>query len=445
MLVVSSSLMGCALPGLQDDWDRTVTPPSDRVAAAERAHCEYRRGALAAETQGASHPYGDKIPVDHIVIVMQENRSFDHYFQKLPEHGQPEVEVAPVDFTNPGVDGNPVPIHRSKLPCIADTAHSWAAVDRQIADGRMDGFVLTSEGYSEGMTPAELLMGDRSMEYLDEPDMPFYYGLARDFAIADHYHASVPGPTWPNRLYLYASSSFGRAGNSAVVPPKTMFDELDRRGVDYRVYFSDRVRIGAFIEKLVPPEHTRDITAYFDDAARGDLPAVAFVCSTFGAANDVATWEHPPALPQIGERWVATVIDALGKSPDWNRSALFLAYDEHGGLFDHVPPPPACAPDEFPPESGVGSFERLGVRVPMILVSPYARRHFVGHHVYDHTSIARFVQARFRLPALSARDANAEAPWEMFDFESPPGPPPVVVLPEVDPALAKKCKETHMQ
>ncbi len=111
------------------------------------------------------------------------------------------------------------------------------------------------------------------------------------------------------------------------------------------------------------------------------------------------------------------------ESPNWKRTALFFTYDEHGGFYDHVPPPKACPPDAIhpilEPKDAPGEFDRLGVRVPMIVISPYAKKHYVSHHVYDHTSILRFVQARFDLPALTARDAHARPPFEMFDFAQP--------------------------
>jgi phospholipase C len=160
--------------------------------------------------------------------------------------------------------------------------------------------------------------------------------------------------------------------------------------------------------------------------------------------------EHPPAIAMIGQALVASVVDALTRSPNWSRSALFLTYDEHGGLYDHVVPPKACVPDDIAPEldpndpnasfDPKAAFDTLGIRVPMMLVSPYAKKHFVGHEVYDHTSITRFVEARFVLPALSNRDANAEAPWEMFDFDNAPhATPPAIPLPAVDTAKESAC------
>src|SRR6185369_12316053 len=143
-----------------------------------------------------------------------------------------------------------------------------------------------------------------------------------------------------------------------------------------------------------------------------------------------------------GQRYVASVVNALFKSPNWPTSALLITWDENGGLYDHVPPPPACLPDDFPTvdkfegggtHSVRGTFDSLGVRVPLILVSPYARRGHVSHHVTDHTSLIRFIEAKFDLPALSRRDANAEPPFDLFDFANPDVSLPTLRPAAVDP------------
>ena len=138
------------------------------------------------------------------------------------------------------------------------------------------------------------------------------------------------------------------------------------------------------------------------------------------------------------------MIATLFASPQWPRSALFLTYDEHGGFFDHVPPPPACKPDDIAPilESGdePGEFDRYGIRVPMALVSPFARRHFVSHTAYDHTSVLRFIETRFDLPALTARDANADPMLELFDFQHPRfRKPPKLPKAKIDPKRLAGC------
>lgn len=439
------------VPGPQgpEEWNREVTPPADAEAESARLSCDYQEGMLPAETQGASHPNGDDIPVDTIVVVMMENRSFDHFFQMLPQRGQPDVDVAPSDFTNPDSDGVPVPIRRETTYCFVDTAHGYNSTQKQLNDGAMDGFVTTNEGTHE--LPAggilEMVEGGRAMSYYDEDDIPFYYWLANEFAIGDRYFSSVAGPTWPNRMYLMASSSFGAGSNDLVDADFTLMDYLDMRGVAWKMYVSTTPTYGLFLNKFLEldkEKHIAPIEQYYEDAANGTLPPVAFVEPGVGRGAVDGNDEHPPAIMQIGQAFVAGVVDALTKSPQWSRSALFYTYDEHGGLYDHVAPPPACPPDELatPQQNGVvPTFDRYGVRVPFIVVSPFAKKHYVSHRVYDHTSIARFIQARFVMPALTNRDANAEAPWDMFDFENPPHlDPPVVTLPAIDQAILESCR-----
>jgi phospholipase C len=430
-----------------DWWNKEVTPPSDAAAEAGRAACDYSVGALPAETHGVSAPQGAAIPIDHVVIVMMENRSFDHYFQKLPEYGQPDVLVAPTDFTNPDPDGLPVGTFRDEGYCFVDTAHGHGATMKQINGGAMDGFVVTSEGNHEQPVGGTLQMleGDRAMGYYDERDIPFYYWLANEFSIGDHYFSSLPGPTWPNRMYLFAATSFGMASNVFVDAEErpTVLDYLEIRGVSWKLYVSTTASLGVIVDKLFE-FHAKgrivNIEEYFTDAANGTLPQVAFVEPGIGRESHEANDEHPPAIMQFGQKFVAEVVDALTKSPHWARSALFLTYDEHGGLYDHVAPPPACAPDDQVSEGGF-AFDQLGVRVPFIVVSPYAKKHHVSHRVYDHASIVRFLEARFVMPAMTGRDANAEAPFDMFDFDAPAFlEPPAITIPPVDPNVLASCK-----
>ena len=431
-----------------EEWNREVTPPSDSEADSSRQACNYTAGMLPAETQGASHPNGDEIPIDHIVVVMMENRSFDHYFQMLPMRGQPDAEVAPMDFSNPDGEGMPVTIHPEETYCFVDTAHGYNSSHRQVNDGMMDGFVTTNEGNHE--LPAggtlEMVSGSRAMGYYDEADIPFYYWLAKEFALGDQYFSSVRGPTWPNRMFLMAATSFGNGSNNLADADNTLMDYLDLRGVQWKMYSSTTPTYAMFLNKFIDiePGHIVPIEQYFEDAKNGTLPPVAFVEPGVGREAVDGDDEHPPAIMQVGQHFVAEVLDALTKSPQWSKSALFLTYDEHGGLYDHVPPPEACPPDDLSVANSDGTmpaFDKLGVRVPFVVVSPYAKKSYVSHRVYDHTSIVRFIQARFVIPALTGRDANAEAPWDMFDFDNPAFlDPPAVTIPTIDEQTLSTCK-----
>jgi phospholipase C len=326
-------------------------------------------------------------------------------------------------------------------------------VHEQIHGGQMDGFVTSNDVTQEAPIPGvpfEMMRGDRAMAYYEEDDIPFMYWAAKNFAIGDRYFASVPGPTWPNRMYLYAASSFGRTHNSFPEGVEaTLFDQLDVRAIPWRIYRSQTPCYAIFPDRIVQvvgTERIAPLDQFYTDAAEGTLPPVVFIDAGF-TLDDSETYkqenEHPPAVMEFGQHTMATVVEALTKSPQWKRSAMFINYDEHGGLYDHVPPPKACPPDDRAPDIAEPGedFDMLGLRVPFLVISPYAKKGFVGHHVYDHTAVTRFIQARFTMPALSNRDANAEVPWEMFDFASVPNEtPPTVLMPTIDDAKSSACK-----
>jgi len=271
--------------------------------------------------------------------------------------------------------------------------------------------------------------------------------LANTFAIADHYHASVASSTYPNRMYMIAGTSFGHIINDTPPPrdeERSIFHQLELAGESWEIFTASKP---TFEEQILPKlrvekgEHFLTTDDFFKAAKQGKLPSFSWVTSA-GLHN-----EHPQKNIQAGQRFVAQIIDAVMKSPNWKRTALFFMYDEHGGFYDHVPPPKACPPDEIQPileaKDVPGKFDRLGVRVPMIVISPYAKKHYVSHTVFDHTSILRFVQARFNLPALTARDAHARPPIDMFDFEHPAfTTPPVLPKAVVDPRFLNQCEDT---
>jgi phospholipase C len=183
------------------------------------------------------------------------------------------------------------------------------------------------------------------------------------------------------------------------------------------------------------------LSQFFDDAAGGKLPAVAFL-DLKEEGGVLGEDGHPPSDIQLAEQQVMKIVQALSQSPHWARAALFITFDEHGGLWDHVPPPTACRPDDHLPMTGSDGFDRLGIRVPLFVVSPFARPGFVSHQVHSHTSILRFIEARFGLAALSARDANASPLYELFDFAAEPKllTPPALPPSKVDPAGLAECQ-----
>jgi phospholipase C len=187
------------------------------------------------------------------------------------------------------------------------------------------------------------------------------------------------------------------------------------------------------------------------DAASGNLPQVSFVdpnldSETMGGGG---TDEHPPGDIQSGELFVSQVVQSVMSGPQWAHTALFITHDENGGFYDHVNPPAACAPDSTQPilvkgDTTQGGFNLYGLRVLLVAVSPYAKKAYVGHTVYDHTSIARFIEAKFKIPALTARDANATPPMDLFDFTDAPAfaTPPTLTTPTIDPTQLSYCEST---
>jgi phospholipase C len=451
-------------PPTPPEWDRDVTRPDESAARDARSKCTFARGAMAAETIGAALPVGGDIPIDTIIVLMQENRSFDSYYGHLNEvTGRTDVESAPDDASNLDAKGIAHKYQHAPHKCFLDTAHSWRAVHVQVNDGKMDGFFATNNEARDSdedaaVPPGSMSDGERALWWYDERDIPFYYSLATTFAIADHYHSSVPGPTWPNRMFLYAATSFGWTHNelpdlSAYTFPArdaVIFDELEKRHVDWNIYTEGPPGLATTLGTTIVSRWGRNpvlrMADFMAQAKAGKLPAVAFVdahapTESSGAGED----EHPPADLDVGQKFVSDVVHAMFASPQWKRSALFLTYDEHGGIYDHVPPPAACLPDAIPPSIAPGDppggFERLGVRVPLTVVSPFTKRGHVSHVVYDHTSITRFIEARFRLPALSARDANADPLFDMFDFAHPAYlEPPVIAEPTVDATELAYCR-----
>ncbi|HJQ84772.1 MAG TPA: alkaline phosphatase family protein [Candidatus Binatia bacterium] len=408
--------------------------------------CDFGPGALPSQT-APNRPHGSAIPIDTIVVLMQENRSFDHYFGPLHYEGQPKVRALPRDTSNPdptNPSGPPIrPFHQDHYCEVADLDHSWNGTHREWNNGAMDGFT------AENVDPDDPT-GSRTMGFYDATDLPYYYALYSTFAMADHFFCSVLSQTFPNRFYLLAATSFGHIRNDFPASPTdftvpTIFESLDNAGITWKIYFS-QIAFGlefAYV-RAHSAGHVVPVAQYFMDAQNGTLPQVSFVDPIFLAAATVENDEHPPSNVQVGQEFVSRVVNALLASPQWAHSALFLTYDEHGGYFDHVPPPPACLPDAiepiFEPGDVPGHFDRYGIRVPAVVISPYARRKYVSRKVYDHTSILRFIETRFDLPALTRRDANADPMLRMFKFNRPAfAVPPILPAATIDPVQQAAC------
>jgi phospholipase C len=379
-------------------------------SAEQRAACAFGPSTRVEDTLLFMPTEHAQIPLSHVIVMMKENRSYDQLFGKLFEHGQADSEPLLDSFMNPDANGDEVhPVH-ANTTCLPNAPHQWKGMHNDVHGGKMDGFV-TSAGKPN--------LGHFVMSYYDDRDIPFYYFLANTFAIADHDFPSVQSGTWPNRDYLVLGTSDQVRSTDTGFPSSslpTLFTLLTARGVSWGVYAEDK----PFENALGwPSDHPGVATtsAFFEQLADGTLPQVAFVDSKESVDD-----EHPPADIQAGEAWTYEVYQSARRSPLWSSMAIVWTYDEAGGFYDHVPPPATCVarPND-------NAFFELGIRVPLVVISRWARAHYVSHVQHEHTSILRFIELLYDLPALTARDANSDALLDMFDFNCPndtiPEPP----------------------
>jgi phospholipase C len=407
--------------------------------------------ALTGQPAAASVVPASLQSIEHVVILMQENRSYDHYFGAYPKgrgfDDHPKHSLGP--FAQKDTLRRTASPRQVLLPwhldtatmnaaCTADISHEWSAQHLSWNGGAMDGFVA-----------ARLLpeaSGPLTMGYYTRADLPFYYALADAFTICDHYFCSVMGPSDPNRLYSMSASidPDGRAGGPVpsngpdvnLAPPANIVDQaryswttmperLQAGGVSWKVYQAP----GSLSATMTTNNILTRFTQYRDpaselyrnaflpifphdfeaDVAAGTLPSVSWLNSKTPGSD-----EHPPYAPNVGERVVGRVVQALVRNPKvWSKTVLFVTFDENGGFFDHVAPPtpPAGTAGEYiadpallpPLAHGITGPIGLGFRVPMIVVSPFSRGGHVNSDAFDHTSLLRLLETRFgvEVPNLS--------------------------------------------
>lgn len=437
--------------------------------------------------------------INHIVLMAQENRSFDNYmgamrqywsqngypdqsFDGLPQFN-PTTGASPLQGpapSNPGCDpaaappsdcafdtNNPVTSYHLKTMCIENPSPSWneAHVDWNYNDqvgvnpATNNGFVWTAahDGRVLGYYDTD---GARAMGYYDGGDLNYLYFMASSFGTSDRWFNPAMSRTNINREYLMAATSQGYAypnGTDAADTPlltaKTIFEELQDAGVTWKIYVDTEgssctspyqasclmtlsyLQNFTYAQTVVSkyPQNIAPLTQYFTDLNNGTLPQV----SEIEPPSDAGLDEHPSDYDssaeniQTGEAHVAQIVNALMASSSWSSSALLWTYDEFGGLYDHVSPQPAVSPDgikpvDLPPgdvctkETGpTCDFTYTGYRVPLVVVSPFAKKNYVSHTVADYTAMLKFVETRFSLPALTKRDAAQMDMTEFFDFTNP--------------------------
>jgi len=364
--------------------------------------------------------------IEHIVFIVKENRSFDHYFGKFPG-----TDGATSGMTS---NGTRVPLTHAPDSTPFDIGHSHYDVERAVNGGRMDRFDLVENGTINGyMLP---------YTQMSEADIPNYYAYAREYVLGDRMFSSMAGGSFPNHLYSVGAQSGGAIdnpssfqswgcdaddnvkvqvrdaqGNETLQYPcfdfQTLVDSLQEAKVPWKYYAPPPGEVGYLWSALSAIRHIRmgslwntnvvSDKSFVADAESGNLPAVSWIVST-------ETSEHPNFSTCLGENWTVQQINAIMRGPDWNTTAIFVTWDDFGGFYDHVAPP---------------TLDNLGFgpRVPLIVISPYAKHGVVSHTMYEFSSFLTFTEKRFNLKPLTPRDIQANDLLDAFDFNQSPRAP----------------------
>jgi len=387
------------------------------------------RGAIPP-ARLAVRQYGpaDISAINHIVFLIKENRTFDNYFGTFPgADGATQGTIS---------TGQVIPLGHLPDSTPRDIDHSFSAAVTGIDGGKMDKFNLINGANVNG----DFL----SYTQFVESDIPNYFTYARNFVLGDRMFSSLTGPSFPNHLYSVGAQSGGAinnplkgnwgcdaaagttvqvmdsGGNITTQFPcfdfKTLTDSLQTAGLTWKYYAPGQGQPGYVWNILNAVQHVRNTslwttnvvpeTQFVTDAMNGNLPNVCWIVSG-------ATSEHPPDSSCVGENWTVQQINAIMQGPDWNSSAIFLTWDDFGGFYDHVPPPKV---DNF----------GFGPRVPLMIISPFAKQGFVTHTQYEFSSLLKFAEKRFNLPPLTVRDTDANDMTDAFDFTQNPRAPMIL-------------------
>ena len=397
-------------------------------------------------------------PIKHIIFMLQENRSFDSYFGRLGPYRASRLQQMGMSASPSDVDGIPAnvvltnhhtgarvtPFHY-RTECTENLSPSWNESHHDVALKGGDSawpktttFAASSFGMKNfldttGSVPQKYdPNGTRAMGYYDQTDLPYYYELATQFATSDRWYSPLLANTIPNRMYLFTGTSFGHVRPDPNLKPAggwiqpTIFRKLNQAGVNWRYYYQDSSVFLADFSDWNDPSirgKTYKISNWFSILSQPNadslLPQVVFI----ERAGRIGLDEHPLNNVQKGAASVQSIIAALMNSPAWASSVFIWSFDEAGGLYDHVPPFQEVLPDNIAPILRPGdihgTFNVSGMRVPLIVMSPYVKPHLVSHINRDFTSILKFIEKTFNVRPLTARDAAADDMSEFFDFTHP--------------------------
>ncbi len=360
--------------------------------------------------------------IEHIIVLMMENRSFDHMLGWLqsPSYdidGLTGNEWNPTDPSDPADPHNEVTVTRNAQDVTPhDPGHEFSDVNVQLfsnpsgppAAGQENRGFVFNYAQQHDVSPAT---ARTIMDCFDPGELPVLTALAQEFAVCTRWFSSVPGPTWPNRFFAHAATSKGYLDNSQFhnYDMLTIFENLSSQGKTWANYYHDISQTWQ-LQRLGTPalkDNFKDYGDFRKDAAKGKLPNYSFIEPKyfwwFGDAND----QHPPHSVRAGEALIADVYHRVRTSPLWEKSLLVIVYDEHGGFYDHaITPKDATPPDQYHSQF---DFKRYGVRVPAVLISPYIEKGAIIRETFDHSSIPATLKEVFKLDRfLTDRDRNAK-------------------------------------
>jgi phospholipase C len=358
----------------------------------------------AARAATAALPPPAKSGIEHVIVLMMENRSFDHFLGWLPHADGKQAGLSYADRHGVVQDT----FHQTQFDgCgFLDPDHSYTGGRLQYNGGAMDGFL--SDPYNDAF----------AVSYYTAEDRPFMSRLAQAYTTCDRYFCSILGPTYPNRFFQHAAQTDRLNDNLSKSTLPTIWDQLNQpKGPTGRYYYSDVPFLG-----LWGPTYTSisaPVSAFLEDVASGQLPNVSFVDPKFiGEGEGTSADDHPLADIRAGDAFLSRIFHAVASGPGWDKTVLVINYDEWGGFFEHVVPrriTPGLALGAAPAtglDKDVDAYGKVlsGLRVPCIIVSPFSRvgrkQAAVSHNFYDHTSVLKLIEWRWKLDPLTHRDAS---------------------------------------
>ncbi|WP_260463792.1 alkaline phosphatase family protein [Burkholderia sp. Bp8963] len=370
--------------------------------------------ALAAQSAARpSLPVPSATGIDHVVLVVMENRSFDHYLGWVPGANGRQAGLQFKDAFGQTQSTFPLattPGYGYQACSKADPDHSYDGGRIQLDGGKMDGWLMTPD---TSKTQGDLF----PIGYYTAADLPFFAGCAQNWTICDSYHCGILAETYPNRLYLMSGETDRLVNDSTTCQLPTIFDRFNAKGIPSTYYYSDVPFTALYGARNLG--NSQPFAAFLAEAATGALPAFSMIDPRFaGESQGLSGDDHPVSDIRNGQAFLNTVYTAVRTSPAWSRTLLIVTYDEWGGFFDHVPP--FKRPISYA-ESELGNDGLLGFRVPLVLIGPRAKRGTVSSLAFDPSSIHQFLMWRFGLDPLGVRSTASDTNNLAYalDFTSP--------------------------